>query len=85
MPVMLPIMVLSFCYYSFSYLGFLRSFQRTVDEIWLDRSGTEVRLVYRNKKYRKFRGNNTEEKILCSGLVTPMTIGSNTSNFNIYL
>jgi len=70
LPVMLPIMVFSFCFYSFAFISFLRCLQKVVSEIWLDKSGSEVRIVYRNRGYRKFRGVHSEVKILNSSLIT---------------
>lgn len=70
-PVMLPIMVLSYVYYIFALLNFLRSLQKIVDEIWLDKTGSEIRVVYRNRSYRKFRGVTGEEIIMNSSLVSP--------------
>jgi hypothetical protein len=49
----------------------MRSLQNVVEEIWLDKSGSEVRMVYRNRSYRRFRGAQTEEKILNSALISP--------------
>ncbi len=49
----------------------MRSLQNVVEQIWLDKSGSEVRVVYRNRSYRRFRGAETEEKILNSALVSP--------------
>lgn len=69
-PVMLPIMVFSFGYYFMAFINFLSSLQNIVEEIWLDKSGTEVRILYRNKAYRKFRGVQTEEKILNSAFIS---------------
>jgi len=68
---MLPVMVFSLIFCSFSYLNFLRSLQNLIDEIWLDKSGAEVRLVYRNKGYRKFRGAQSEEKLINAALISP--------------
>jgi hypothetical protein len=68
---MLPIMVFSLCFCSFSFLGFLRSLQNSVEEIWLDKSGGEIKVVYRNRGYRKFRGAQQEEKLINTVLTTP--------------
>jgi hypothetical protein len=68
---MLPIMVFSLFFMSFNFLRFLKSLQNVVDEIWLDKSGNEVRMLYRNKSYRQFRGAITEEKFINSALVSP--------------
>lgn len=68
---MLPIMVFSLCFTSFNYLRFLKSLQNVIEEIWLDKSGSEVRILYRNKYYRQFRGAISEEKVLTSALISP--------------
>ncbi len=68
---MLPVMVFSFIITSFNYLKFMRDLQNTVEEIWLDKSGMEVRIVYRNKGYRQLRGVQSEEKMINSSLVSP--------------
>jgi hypothetical protein len=49
----------------------MRHLQRVVDEIWLDKSGNEIRIVYRNRKYRKLRNVETEEKLINQAMLTP--------------
>ena len=70
-PVMLPIMAFSLCFYMVGFLRYISSLQKIVDEIWLDRTGTEIRVSYRNKRYRKFRGNSGAEILLIDSLVSP--------------
>jgi hypothetical protein len=53
------------------FLRYISSLQKIVDEIWLDRTGTEIRVSYRNKRYRKFRGNSGAEILLIDSLVSP--------------
>ncbi len=64
-------MVFTLVGYSYFYLKFLRSLQNLVEEIWLDKSGCETRVMYRNKAYRKFRGIETEEKYINTYLISP--------------
>lgn len=70
-PVMLPIMTFSFSFYLVAFLRYVSSLQKIVEEIWLDRSGTEVKIIYRNRRYRKFRGNVGIEILLNESLVSP--------------
>lgn len=70
-PVMLPIMSFTLAYYFIVFFNFLRSLQNVVEEIWLDKSGNEIKIVYRNKSYRKFRGVPFEEKLINQAMVTP--------------
>ncbi len=83
---MLPIMAFTLSYYFLAFLNFLRGMQNVVEEIWLDKSGSEIRIVYRNKSYRKFRGVPFEEKLLNNAMVTPAGVNKKTeSNLgNIY-
>lgn len=71
---MLPVMVFSLCYLSVSFVIYLKSLRKVADEIWLDKSLNEVRIVYRNKGYRKFRGVGSEEILLTQALITPTDI-----------
>lgn len=71
-PVMLPVMSITFIGSFISLFKYVSSFHKIIDEIWLDRSGTEVRIVYRNRGYKKFRRNNSEEVIISSSLVSPV-------------
>ena len=68
---MLPIMTISFCIYLVQFLRYISSFQKIVEEIWLDRTGTEVKVIYRNRRYRKMRGNLGTEILLNDSLVSP--------------
>jgi hypothetical protein len=68
---MLPIMVFSLSFTCLGLLKFMRSLQNVVEQIWLDKSGNEIRILYRNRSYRRFRGAETEEKILNSALISP--------------
>ena len=70
-PVMLPIMTFSFCFYCVAFLRYVSSLQKIVEEIWLDRTGTEVKVIYRNRRYRKLRGNVGTEILLNDSLVSP--------------
>jgi hypothetical protein len=70
-PVMLPIMVFSLIFTTISYIRHLRNLQNILQEIWLDKLGNEVRIVYRNKGYRKLRGVKSEDRYLNSSLVDP--------------
>lgn len=70
-PVMLPIMTFSLFFYIIGFLRYISSLQKIVDEIWLDRTGTEIKVSYRNKRYRKFRGNSGEEIFLNDSLISP--------------
>jgi len=53
------------------FLRYISSLQKIVEEIWLDRTGTEIKVSYRNKRYRKFRGNTGAEILLNDSLVSP--------------
>lgn len=68
---MLPVMSFSLIYVVLSYLIFLRNSQHIIDEIWLDKAGQEVRLVYRNKAHRESRGKTEDEIIVASSLTIP--------------
>jgi len=68
---MLPIMTFSLCFYVVGFLKYISSLQKIVEEIWLDRSGTEIKVSYRNKRYRKFRGNSGAEILLNDSLIWP--------------
>ena len=68
---MLPIMTFSFCFYIVGFLKYVSSLQKIVEEIWLDRTGTEIKIVYRNRRYRKFRGNVGSEILLNDSMVSP--------------
>jgi hypothetical protein len=70
-PVILPTMAFGLCYLLMSFFKKLRSYQQIVDEIWLDKSGSEIRVIYRNKKYRVFRGKPTYEMLITTTLLTP--------------
>jgi len=70
-PVMLPIMTFSLCFYLVGFLRYVSSLQKIVEEIWLDRTGTEIKVSYRNKRYRKFRGNSGSEILLNDSLIWP--------------
>ena len=73
-PVMLPVMVFSLFYYLISFLRQLKTYQRIVDEIWLDKSGSEAKIIFRNPKYSKFRGRATQEIMITTSLITPTDI-----------
>jgi hypothetical protein len=68
---MLPLMVFSVSFLCLDFLRFMKSLQNIVEEIWLDKSGNEVRIIYRNRSYRQFRGAQTEEKLLNSAMISP--------------
>jgi hypothetical protein len=70
-PVMLPIMTFSLCFYVIGFIRYISSLQKIVEEIWLDRTGAEIKVSYRNKRYRKFRGNSGAEILLNDSLVSP--------------
>jgi hypothetical protein len=70
-PVMLPIMTFSLCFYIISFLRYVSSLQKIVEEIWLDRTGTEIKVIYRNRRYRKMRGNLGIEILLNDSLISP--------------
>jgi hypothetical protein len=76
-PVALPVMVFSLFYFLISFLRQLKTYQRIVDEIWLDKSGSEAKIIFRNPKYRKFRGRATQEIMITTSLVTPNDIDLN--------
>jgi hypothetical protein len=42
-----------------------------VNEIWLDKSGSELRVLYRNVGYRTFRAKATHDLLITTTLVTP--------------
>lgn len=69
---MLPIMAFSLSYYIFAFINYIKTFHKIIDELWLDRSGNEVRIVFRNRVYRKFRNNNGEEIMCNSALISPI-------------
>jgi len=71
---MLPIMTFTLAYYFLAFFNHLRKLQNIVEEIWLDKSGNEIRIVFRNKNYRKFRGIPFEEKYINQAMVTPSGI-----------
>jgi hypothetical protein len=64
-------MSFSLFFYFIAFFNNLKKYQNIVSEIWLDKTGNEVRIVYSNKKYRTLRGNYTEEIILNSSLINP--------------
>lgn len=68
---MLPIMSFSLAFYLVGFLRYISSLQKIVEEIWLDRTGTEIKVYYRNRRYRKFRGNSPIEIFLNDSLVSP--------------
>jgi hypothetical protein len=67
-------MVFSLFYFFISFLRQLRSYQRIVEEIWLDKSGSEAKIIFRNPKYRKFRGRATQEILITTSLITPTDV-----------
>ncbi len=67
-------MAFSLFYFIISFLKQLKTYQRIVDEIWLDKSGSEAKIIFRNPKYRKLRGRPTQEIFITTALITPTDI-----------
>ncbi len=70
---MLPLMSIGLSIYLCLFFGYLRRIKNIVNEIWLDPTGKEVKIVYRNMRYRKFRDEAFEDIILVNSLITPRT------------
>jgi len=68
--------------YLIFYFNYLRKLQNVVYQIWLDKSGNEIRVVYNNRTYRNFRRKQVEDIILTSSLVNPSKDSLDTSNSN---
>jgi hypothetical protein len=68
---MLPIMSFSLLFVFVSFFNYIKSLQKIVEEIYLDKSGNEVLIIYRNRRYRKFRGSKSEEVFINSALMDP--------------
>lgn len=68
---MLPLMSITFFIYSCYLFGFMRRLKNVVNEIWLDNSGKEIKIIYRNMRYRKFRENETEDIMLVNSMISP--------------
>jgi hypothetical protein len=49
----------------------LKSYQQIVDEIWLDKSGSEIKVIFRNARYRALRGRSTSDMLVTSTLINP--------------
>jgi hypothetical protein len=73
-PVMLPVMAFSLFYFIISFLRQLKTYQRLVDEIWLDKSGSEAKIIFRNPSYRKLRGRSTQEIFITTSLISPVDV-----------
>ena len=71
---MLPVMAFSLLYFIISFLRQLRTYQRIIDEIWLDKSGSEAKIIFRNPSYRKLRGRATQEIFITTSLTTPTDV-----------
>jgi hypothetical protein len=71
---MLPVMAFSLIYFIISFLRQMKTYQRIVDEIWLDKSGSEAKIIFRNPKYRKLRGRPTQEILITTSLMTPTDV-----------
>lgn len=70
---MLPLMTIGLSIYLCLLFGYIRRLKYIVNEIWLDPSGKEVKIIYRNMRYRKFRDEAFEDIILINSLTTPNT------------
>ena len=68
---MLPIMIFSLIYRFFAYLRSLKSFTRIIEEIWLDRSGIEIKVRFRNGIFRKIRNRREEQSLFNSVMQNP--------------
>jgi len=79
---MLPVMSFTVIGYLIFYFNYLRKLQNVVYQIWLDKSGNEIRVVYNNRTYRNFRRKQVEDIILTSSLVNPSKDSLDTSNSN---
>ncbi len=82
---MLPIMTFTLAYYFLAFFNYLRTLQNIVEEIWLDKSGNEIRIVFRNKTYRKFRGVPFEEKYINQAMVTPSGVNRKIESTILFL
>ena len=68
---MLPIMAFTTIFYIIKLFNYIKNFQKIIEEIYLDNSGNEIIVIYRNRKYRAMRGTKQEEVIITSALINP--------------
>ena len=68
---MLPIMSFTLVGYLGFYFNYYRKLQNVISQIWLDKSGNEIRVVFNNRFYRNLRQKQTEDILLNSSLISP--------------
>lgn len=64
-------MAFSLVYYIGLYINFLKTLKKTVDEIYLDKSGNEINVIYRNRGKRLLHEQKEEEILINSALINP--------------
>ena len=64
-------MSITLCVYTCYLFGFMRRMKNVVNEIWLDNSGKEIKISYKNMRYRKFRDQAFEDILLVNSMITP--------------
>lgn len=71
LPAVLPVSAFSLLFLLMKYFQRIKQRKNIIEEIWLDKSGLEIRVVYSNRQYRSLRDTTSEISFPIEYLRTP--------------